>query len=68
MLTELQDEIHLLVKNQGKLIITSSYILFPILTLLYFISDSLIIIILTEKWLGGGLDDKIIMFRKLPFT
>ena len=62
MLTELQDEIHLLVKNQRKLIITSSYILFPILTLLYFISDSLIIIILTEKWLEAAWMIKLLCF------
>ena len=47
ILSEIQDEMDMLVKNHKKLIITSSYILFPILTLLYFISDSLIILILT---------------------
>jgi teichuronic acid exporter len=54
ILSEIQDEMDMLVKSHKKLIITSSYILFPILTLLYFISDSLIILILTDKWLEAA--------------
>lgn len=51
ILSEIQEEKDLLVQNHTKLIKASSYLLFPILTVLIFLAEPLVELILTKKWL-----------------
>ena len=51
ILSEIQEEKHELVEKHKRLIKCTSYLIFPILTILFFLSESLIELVLTKKWI-----------------
>lgn len=60
VLCELQDNHELMRKTLMKFIVSTAHIVFPLMGLIFVLSDSLIILLLTEKWLGSSFILKIL--------
>ena len=60
VLCELQNNHELMRKTLMKFIISTAHIIFPIMCLIFVLSDSIVILLLTEKWLKTSLILKIL--------